>query len=444
MEASKHDALGGITFKVAKHDARSYNWYSGEQIQSPRQALLRTITDSNRCIELLQSSMPDKLESFATQRNGFVHTVLDAYNHHHHLVIRPDDVWITILSQLSSYVNAHSEELRDIFVSHEGKTELQVVYERATLRSFDYSRAAIDFSLLLKGRIKDDSFYDFVIPSFSTTTRNDEVICSVMMMSTLKAYFDFTIMLLCGIPSVRLLGQKSDYVDILGRLDKLDSLGNEPRAFASMLRPVIHRFILTFNAIEAGKTPDLDFWGRICHIERNASGPDYLCGWLSAFCVWNQNGEWQASQPMPYFLRGEDELKLDYQNLEVRYPVIKTCNIPPAICEVDVKVIEVIEAEGMPDQVEYKCMMIAGHIGTDVTSSLVNKTGVMALDTVQPSSHWFMFVKGQEIEEDTEDSVDLGPNGELEEVEGSETDDSVEPIIGRIQTSVPSGTQKPE
>ncbi|KAI0828585.1 hypothetical protein BC628DRAFT_1363354 [Trametes gibbosa] len=33
--------------------------------------------------------------------NGFVHTVLQAYADHHHLVIRPDDVWIAILSQLS-------------------------------------------------------------------------------------------------------------------------------------------------------------------------------------------------------------------------------------------------------------------------------------------------------------------------------------------------------
>lgn len=30
------------------------------------------------------------------QRNGFVHTVVEAYNQHRALIVRPDDVWLAI------------------------------------------------------------------------------------------------------------------------------------------------------------------------------------------------------------------------------------------------------------------------------------------------------------------------------------------------------------
>ncbi|KAJ7604156.1 hypothetical protein FB45DRAFT_1044189 [Roridomyces roridus] len=58
--------------------------------------------------------------------NGFVHTVVEAYNHHRALVIRPDDVWLAILSQFNFFVNANAELLRANFVAHEGQRKLVV------------------------------------------------------------------------------------------------------------------------------------------------------------------------------------------------------------------------------------------------------------------------------------------------------------------------------
>lgn len=55
--------------------------------------------------------------------NGLVHTLEAAYSHHHHLTLRPDDVWLAVLSQFSIYVNKNAESLRSYFVTHEGKKE---------------------------------------------------------------------------------------------------------------------------------------------------------------------------------------------------------------------------------------------------------------------------------------------------------------------------------
>jgi hypothetical protein len=62
-----------------------------------------------------------KLNLSSLASNDFVNTVLKAYNQHYHLVIRPEDVWFSILVQLNVYINAHAEELRSMFVAHSGQ-----------------------------------------------------------------------------------------------------------------------------------------------------------------------------------------------------------------------------------------------------------------------------------------------------------------------------------
>lgn len=57
---------------------------------------------------------------------GLVGTVVEAYNMHQNLQLRPDDIWIAILCQFSAYVNGRAEELRSKFVAHEGQKELIV------------------------------------------------------------------------------------------------------------------------------------------------------------------------------------------------------------------------------------------------------------------------------------------------------------------------------
>lgn len=42
----------------------------------------------------------------------FLSSAVKAYSYHHHLVLRPEDVWFSILVQLNVYINEHAEELR--------------------------------------------------------------------------------------------------------------------------------------------------------------------------------------------------------------------------------------------------------------------------------------------------------------------------------------------
>ncbi|KAH9104508.1 hypothetical protein LEN26_008237 [Aphanomyces euteiches] len=71
------------------------------------------------CKDILQAT-PIK-GSFATARNGFVFGAIQAYNQHHNLIIRPDDVWLAIMVQFGFFVNGNAETLRDSLVKHQGQ-----------------------------------------------------------------------------------------------------------------------------------------------------------------------------------------------------------------------------------------------------------------------------------------------------------------------------------
>ena len=154
-------------------------------------------------------------------RKGFVNVATIAYNHHHDLVWRPDDVWQVILLQFSLYVTCNSEKLHDKFVDFKGKRKLKIkVYE--TLFTVDFgniTRRMVDEQIVKN--IKDPSIADWLIPKFSTTTENDRIVASVTMMATLLSYFEYATVLLCGLPSITLLGTINDWKSLRNKVDRL-------------------------------------------------------------------------------------------------------------------------------------------------------------------------------------------------------------------------------
>jgi hypothetical protein len=221
-----------------------------------------------------------------------VHTIISAYNKHHNLIIRPDDVWITILTQFNFYVNANAELLRASFVAHEGKQELKV-RTQASRHTMDFGAMSRQMVGLLAKVIIDPTLREWVMPDFSTTTLNDKTVGAIVMMSTLKAYFEYTFeQCECGIPRVTLEGSKKDWQAILGRLEKLKEYGLQTTAWYHLLVPVIKRFVAAFDSPDSAA--NVDFWQKVAHREALGSGggASYYCGWISAFCAFDDEGTW--------------------------------------------------------------------------------------------------------------------------------------------------------
>ncbi|KAH6915768.1 hypothetical protein BKA70DRAFT_1253724 [Coprinopsis sp. MPI-PUGE-AT-0042] len=366
-----------VTFKVADHPANPAE-QSNLLPKNPKELLVwtRGRKESEAPVkELLQSSFSNGDHDFSKivpHKSGFIDTVIEAYNQHHHLILRPDDVWMAILGQLNFYVNAHSEDLRSLFVAHEGVRELELE-AFGTRYTVDFGDLAKQMTGLLDANVVDKELKDWILPDFSTTTENDTVISAVFMMATLKSYFHYTIRLRCGLPSVTLKGERSDWVKLYNRLEKLESFGDEPKAWVALLRPILSRFVSSFDG-----EPDLDFWSKICHYQ-SSSGGCYICGWITAFAIWSYEGKWQG----PSLQGGGNELPVRRGNLyrlrldDAEYGVLNTNKIPSGICEVDVH---------LDDNGEhFDCMMIAGH--------LAHLKGGENDDSASPLPGWFMFIK---------------------------------------------------
>ena len=102
-------------------------------------------------------------------------------------------------------------------------------------------------------------------------------------------YFTYGMGIVCGLPSVTLLGEKADWLRLLARLDRLPTFGDEPAEWAEMLRPILVRFAAAFDG-----SPDVTFWERIVSRDSYMCGQDLLSGWITAFCVWDADGKWLA------------------------------------------------------------------------------------------------------------------------------------------------------
>jgi hypothetical protein len=270
-------------------------------------------------------------------------------------VFRPDDVWQAILTQLSFYIQANAEELRNSFVDFDGKKQL-TVYSCGTLFTADFGNMAekmVDSQIARN--LKDPSVSEWLLPSFSTTTSNDRVVASVSVMATLQAYFEYRFCLCCGIPRVTLLGTPCDWRALRTKIDRLPQYDLDKKlmsAWHQLLAPVLDEFV---RASEG--QPDLAFWDRVCHRRRGGSGPEYLCGWVTAFAVFSSKGEWRGHRT------------------DGGWPKIDSKDLPVASVSVPV----LVDDNG----VEYHTQMLAGQFGFDVLDSGTS---------VQPRSDWCIAV----------------------------------------------------
>ena len=294
--------------------------------------------------------------------------------------------------------------MRGKFVAHEGKKELEVFFNSGTRYSINWGLFAQKICDLLEENVVDAELREWMMPAFSTTEKKDMVVASVLMMGSMQKYFEFKCRIECGLPSVTLLGEKKDWELVLGRLEKLSSWGEEPALFERLLKPVLQRFVRSFDEPEGEEV--VTFWGQIAHHARGGSGPSYYSGWITAFCLWDKEGKCMFRKP-PQMISldyGSDpdldgprpvgigrrtaagnaweegkHLTLD----GVDYHRVESKEVPPGYTSVPVKVND--------NGYEFDAMMVAGSVGIKASNSERGGTG--KLDTMSAESGWWIFEK---------------------------------------------------
>lgn len=172
--------------------------------------------ESEECKEMMQSSFGDKLLSITLRTDLY----MVRFEHTTNIIIfasAPKTSGLPVsksrsfpaenallssrsivLSQFSLFVNAHAEELRGLFVAHEGKKELVLKYG-GTRYTVDFGRFAKEMGELIEKNVVDPELRRWIMPAFTTTTKNDLVVASILLMGTTQKYFDYTCCIMCGL-----------------------------------------------------------------------------------------------------------------------------------------------------------------------------------------------------------------------------------------------------
>lgn len=124
----------------------------------------------------------------------------------------------------SRYVNKHAEEMREIFVSHQGKKEL-VVTDVGTIKSVNWDILIARLSGLIEQNTTTD-VKEWMEPNFSTTTTLSRTVGSLCLMSSMQQYFSYKCCLYCGLPSVTLHGTLQDWEAVRTKAERLKQFIN--------------------------------------------------------------------------------------------------------------------------------------------------------------------------------------------------------------------------
>jgi len=224
----------------------------------------------------------ENIQAEYAKQPAFYSAFCEAYNNHYDIILSPDDIWLIICLQFTKYVNANSEKMRNLFVSHQGKKKLVVVTELET----DESEWNEFFELILNAltnNVKGD-VVDLLQANFSTTTHVEKLMSTAVIMDTFKTYFDYGRLIpMCGLRNLMFMGTLDDWTQIQTKLNLLETYAVDEKwkIYINNLKPIITEFINSYNG-----NVNIEFWDKIMNIRHGSLGSgstSYVSGWILNF-----------------------------------------------------------------------------------------------------------------------------------------------------------------
>lgn len=317
---------------------------------------------------------------------GFAGAMIYAYQNDLNIVLRPDDVWLAILTQFSFYVNKHAEELRSKIAGYDGEKPLEIDM-RHDLNDKSLRTLANRIINTVSKDVITTKFASSLLPSFSTTDETDRWVATIAILGSLKHYLEDVPTGNCGLANIRLEGRVSDWKSICDRVKTLgkEDYGEEVKEWAGYLVIVCQYFLASMEKRNLHEIHA--FWRLICDVGgRQLDAPtSTLGGWITAFCFWGPDRN-RIKNFSPEEIKemcaqdGDDRQEVALGG--VRFPVISTeKSIPAGVTEFPVTVAQ------EKDSVEYDVTIIAGQMALKCTKLAMGRTG---LDTVQLEPGYWM------------------------------------------------------
>ena len=253
--------------------------------------------NANEPLEIFHYNLDtNEQEIFNEGKTSLIQGLIAAYKNHYPITISPDMIWILIMQGFSRFMEKYENLVRERFVNFTGKKDLKL--ERLQYSPYNASKEVWD------GIIKEfvqkignnvgKEVVDNLECDFSTTSAVAKVTSQVCIMSAMKQYFTYRVLMAgCGISSITLEGSIKDWEKIKSKLEFLST--KALKWWTKHLIPIIDNIITTkkyYSTYGQLNQELIDFWKGMIRLKGKGDLYDahMINGWIVKF-IPNLRGE---------------------------------------------------------------------------------------------------------------------------------------------------------
>ena len=234
--------------------------------------------------------------------NELIRTIIHACNAHVPLVLKPDNIWINVICNLSKYINKYSKELQSTFVKHEGTKDSRIFVHTQTIQDLnenDWMNYIEKICDNVQEMLHDDK-KDLLIKTYSTTTDRDKLVNCIALINSMNKYIDcdnnfngnkiyYTPDFNYGVPKITLEGNINDWINLKDNIIAFKCL-NETliNKWINAMIPILDEFI---NAVS--NNCNKDFWKKM-FVQKGIN----IGGWIFVFAPFDKNMNYILNDPM--------------------------------------------------------------------------------------------------------------------------------------------------
>ena len=250
----------------------------------------RIYTKENEPLEILHHTLDTNEDEFFNYgKSSLIQGLIYAYKNHYPITVTPDMIWILVLQGFSRFMEKYENLVRERFVNFTGKKDLKV--ER-----LDYSPQSATKEVwdgIMKefvekiGKNVGQETIDNLECNFSTTSPAALVTSQVSIMSAMKQYFTYKVLMAgCGISSITLEGSLQDWEKIKSKLEFLST--KALKWWTKHLIPIIDNIIATkkyYNSKGKLSKELIEFWKGMIRLKGKGDmyDPHMVNGWIVKF-----------------------------------------------------------------------------------------------------------------------------------------------------------------
>ena len=214
-----------------------------------------------------------------------------AYANHLAIKLRPDDFWIIILTQFGLHVNKNSEIYKKTFANKDdpnSKTTITVKLQGilGNISQSNIKDFTNEIMKSLERLVPDNGVIKNFQCNFSTSTIDTILTSRIALMYMVEKYYEFKMILSCGIPSVELAGTEDDWKNLIRKIEVLATIAD--KSIQEWVKNLIKLSTTITNSYK-NPTQYVDFWKDFFFNSTCGSGSQTCAaGWVLQLFLYDQ------------------------------------------------------------------------------------------------------------------------------------------------------------